>query len=487
MTRVLLGMLLGAALVPGGASAQDTGADPDGDAADGSARAAGTATPQLGQDVDGAPNLSDTEALAARLSLGTEKSLATLTWAPFFRPGDYHPGYAETRIAGFADTSGSFGFGLGWSWNGARAKLLAPIAFPKAPAPVQADLDALLRSRLREFCELAFPGRDPAATTDDASSFCNPDVVVATASDRAIGFWQRTEAAKGPPARPAPERAEPLPVPDLATRRAIDRLGEELRALKATLDAVRAGALGDAAGDLQLLVDARAKAGTSALRSVREKEIRAAAQKRLDERYDGALIPTVYGTATLFPIFLAPAIGPKDAPGAVRNGAAEPLQRVDAGASLRYFLSRNLVLQWRAGWRRERPDPARGSAMFNTGLIGMDLGYFHGTGDPDDDGFVPGWGTGVSATGFACGSADGCLTAVTSPDPEYPEKLPLDGRVLAGAFIEARRSSKLQIRFGLQLRADFVHGTIERTALEKNPTVFAILPTLAVGSSYWGL
>jgi hypothetical protein len=487
MARLALAALLSSLALPGSGYAQDGAGDPDAAASESTSVAAGTATPQLGQDVDGAPNLSDTEAIAARLALGTEKSLATLTWAPFFRAGDYHAGYAETRLAGFADTSGSFGLGLGWSWNGARAKTLPPIAFRRAPAPVQADLDALLRSRVREFCLLAFPGRDPAAATDNESSFCNPDAFPEVAAAQAVGFWQRAEAAKGQPPRVAPERAEPLPVPDAATRRAIDKLGEELRAQKGTLDALRAGALGDAAGDLQLLVDARTKAGTAALRSLREKEIKGAAQKRLEQRYDGAFIPTLYGTATFFPIFVAPAIAPKDTPGAPRDGAAEPLQRVDFGASLRYFLSRNLVLQWRAGWRRERPDPTRGSAMFNSLLGGVDFGFFRGTGEADEDGFVPGWGGGVAATLYVCGSADGCLTAVTSPDPEYPEKLPLDGRFLAGAFVEARRSSTLQIRFGLQVRADFVHGTIERTAFEKNPTVFAVLPTLAVGSSYWGL
>jgi len=431
---------------------------------------AGSAVPSVGGDVEGEPNLLDLEFVTGRVTFKSpSKVLTTLTMAPLLSP-NYDWRYAETRIGVYAETSGAFGMGVAWGYNGARNRLahstvptLAEIESPeeaakrqKKLADVSDDLDVAVKSACAIVAECA-----AAPVSDNCSRLTRG----AAGRPSALRIC-RSDAGRTVRARQLVSALDlqASATPD-QTYRAIGELRSRIRDL---IDEFASGALTSAQ-----------KADDALLKKQQ--------QKRLAEAYKGSWGVNVLGVVGFFPPVNAPPIVTATSTTPV-NVYDQVLRNVDASLAVRYYFTRYILAQLRGGNRFDRADASSSTSLDGRGYGAIDVGLFAPlVSAPDDSGFERGIGFGFTTIVYGCEVSAGCSTDPGLGDP-YPKTVPLEWRAQMTMFVEIRLLKELQFRVGADYIVDQVHGPIKGVAAAYDaPRLAHLVPSISAGSSFWGL
>ncbi|WP_437678461.1 hypothetical protein [Sorangium sp. So ce131] len=428
---------------------------------------AGAATPSVGSDIRGIPNLFDSEFAAARLTFAQpNKTTATLSVAPLLTPGLYGPWWSETRLGLLVEDSGSFAVGASWGYNLARARLAAdklPEATPEEKAPresVEQQVDASIRPLVSALCARL----DECSKAAPRSALC-----VATAETDAACKAMSAGALGAKPKElydnsKLPDAPAGLSGPDLALYSEIAQLREQIH---------------------KLIDERKSRVEAEALKAARS-AVAKFQRERLERAYTYSFGFHVLGAVGFFPRVSAPPIA-ETSGGEPEDAHAQAIRNLDVALAARLNLSRSVLLQARGGYRKVRADAFESTELAGQGYGALDAAFFVPFDSaPDDKGFQAGLGFGLSLTYYDCAAAGGCSTELGISG--YPAKLPLDWRTQATGFIELRMIKELQFRLGVEGFIEQVNGTIEGTAPDvRSPTLRGIRPTLSVGSAFWGI
>jgi hypothetical protein len=466
MNRILLG-ILGTSVFLGRAVADDGGANQAAEADRANLVSSGAAAPSPGGDIRGEPNLFDLEFLTARLTIRSpDKTLTTVTIAPFLG-SPYQPLLSEARIGIFAESSGAFGLGAAWGYNQARARL-ARSSLPRGH--VDDDKMEKLRGPLASAVQVACSvAANQGCKTGDASALCRM-------VENMNGFC----------------RQEGKSLSSVADQllQAIS-VGEVARAPQqyAAAAALPAWAVEFAQAHMQLQAarDAYDKASDEAAKKADDRSIKSSRVARLEEKYRRSVGVNVLGALGWFPLINAPPIAPKmDASAA--DAYAEHFRNADLGAAVRYYFIRTVLIQGRGGYRWDRASAIKGTEITGQYYVGFDFAAMKPFGkEPDDSGFQPGIGGGLSVLEYRCTATAGCSTELELGDP-YPKTGALDHRTQLTGFIEWRVRKEFQARLSIDVFVDKVKGRIPGTnPTDGSPRLFHTTPSLSVGSSFWGL
>jgi len=209
--------------------------------------------------------------------------------------------------------------------------------------------------------------------------------------------------------------------------------------------------------------------------------------QRLTQAYRRGIGVNLIGVLGFFPIVSAPAITPSGS-SLSQDAYHQSLRNIDATLAFRYYWNRFALVQARGGNRWDRADAFATTTLSGRGYAAVDVGLFFPLDDlPDDSGFQRGVGLGTTVVHYRCEASGGCLTDPGLGDP-YPKTLPMDWRVQSTVFVEVRLLKELQFRIGTDYFIDKVHGTITGVDASVNsPVLRHLTPSLAVGSSFWGI
>lgn len=473
-----------------------------------------TPTPVVDGDIENVPNLTDIELAVARITISAQRAQANLSVAPLLIPGRYRSVASELRLGVSADSAGAFGLGAAIGYNQPRVRLseyAADPAFceptsgasardPAASRPEVKALDAEIESTLDDLCGLVAAACDGRIEGDApcknavrdcaAPSAGSPSTKRAPAVLRLTKLLGRVELLKDAGTPPAPPKRPDRTIKDsddyVALLAAYIQEATAFQGRRAALAALRAAL--PAARDLRAR---REKAGEASVFLREEGLVEQRQLCRLDAAYLRASIVTLGASVSFFPLYLGPAVEQSPAGGEARVANAHYLRRVDATAAYRFYPTRRVSAQLRGGFRAERASASEASALLWRALAGADLGFFAPIDDaPDPTGFQRGLGVGFSGTAWFCGAEGGCVTDVGLASPYSGETgfLPLSRRIQVVGFIEWRQAAALQIRAGIEARLDSVVGALSTSdKATTSPLLTRVIPTLALGSSFWGL
>lgn len=435
---------------------------------------AGEATPSVGGNVRGEPNLFDLEFVTARLTLRSpDKTLTTVTVAPWLRP-DYNRFLSETRVGIFAESSGAFGIGVGWGYNQARDRLASTSLSTSAnqsPNEPQAKLRGPLAAAVHLVCSTAMLQNCPLG---DGSDACKAAFAVRETCKPQAGLPH--ERTLGVVADLLVSNLKPLG----------DNSAPEYYAATTPLSAPLV-AFAQSRAQLLAAITAYSSGSNDGAKKADSKDLTSARAARLERAYCHSLGVNLMFSAGWFPFVDAPSIAPKmgDPP---KEAYAERLRNVDVGAALRFHLSRQALVQARGGKRWDRTSAAIDTDITSEYYLGLDIAAIKLFSDgPDASGFQPGVGGGLSLLVYRCSAEGGCSTELELGDP-YPKTAALDHRTQITGFIEWRVRKEFQVRLSADVFVDKVKGLIPGTdATDASPRLVHVTPSVSVGSSFWGL
>ena len=418
------------------------------------------ATPSVGGSVRGEPNLYDLEFATARLTLRSpDKTLTAVTVAPFLRP-PYNRWISETRIGMFAETSGAFGLGVAWGYNQARARLASedlPTLDEKTIASAAANLRGPLAVAIQIVCVWAKAHN--TGTTDEQAVSTGIDNICQYRDSKSIG------ASASMLVSDIKNKVQALSAHHAPV---LVDVSEILPQLEAALKAYEEGnkVIGNK-GDDDLLRTSRAD--------------------RLERAYKHSFGLNVIAAVGSFPYVDAPKLSPPMG-ASTTDAYAHTFRNVDIGGAARFYVSRTFLVQVRGGRRWDRANAMEDTKLTGEYYGGLDLAAIKLFGKgPDETGFQPGIGGGLSVLEYRCSADGGCSTDLELGDP-YPKTFALDHRTQLTAFVEWRARKEFQVRLTVDAFVDKVKGQIPGTeATDASPRLIHIIPSISVGASFWGL
>jgi hypothetical protein len=459
-----------------------------------------TPTPIVDGDIENVPNLTDLELAVARLTVSSERTQANISLAPFLIPGHYKVVLSELRLGVSADSLGAFGVGMSLGYNQPRHRLTEYALDPAFCEPKQRttagpdvqSLDAEIENMLGDLCALAAAacaGAEDAACRGAVRECAQAAPADTPAVFRLLKLIRRLEALKDPGAPPSPPRA-----PDAGAKEdpAYFAALTEYMNKSATYQGRRAAftAVRLSLPIARALRERREAVGEQSDLAREQGLVSARQLCRLKAAYRMSQLVNVSASVSFFPLYFGPRITRVD--GAETELANEHyLRRFDAALAYRLYVSRLAAVQIRGGVRTERGDTSEDSPLLTRGLVGADLGFFAPLSEgPDENGFQRGVGFGLSGTAWFCGASGGCETSIGLSSPYAPGSgvLPLSRRIQVAGFVEWRQAAALQIRAGVEARMDSVVGALpEGSGAGSSPMLTRVIPTLGIGSSFWGI
>ena len=459
-------------------------ADADDGAAESKMVESGAAVPTVGGDVRGQRNSFDMEFVTTRFSLRSpDKTLTTLTVAPFLTPQyKYKWWLSETRIGVHVENSGAFGVGLAWGYNSAR-RYLADTPLDTCDTTLDKELKTSCRNSLaaqREamatavdaVCDRARTYTAQCATTSLACTKANViDQMCrnSTQTNLAVLADQLTSKLK-PPARTLNhDKPELYTGPTAADEATLPFRDAYITLTSASMQYVESSTAAKRKADDHVAMKSRAE--------------------RLTQAYAKSIGVNLYSALGGFPITDAPEIAPMagKGPGEPRDAFSRRLRNFDLGGAVRFYPARTVLLQGRGGYRWDRTAAMEGTPYTAEYYVGVDLAGMYLWSTPDQTGFQPGIGGGITALFYSCREAGGCTTELGLGD-EYPKTAPLEKRGQLSGFVEWRPYKEFQVRLTVDIIVDSVKGQIMGTRIEDvSPRLFHVVPSISVGSSFWRL
>jgi hypothetical protein len=216
--------------------------------------------------------------------------------------------------------------------------------------------------------------------------------------------------------------------------------------------------------------------------------IKGAARARMKRAYGNAFAVRVFGGADVFPYVSGPKVAVEDdaMPGAPATEPAKPpvphvLSSWNAGASVGFFTSRDFRVWLTGSFARARKEPSVEALSSRLG-VGVDVAGNIGIGEIDADGFQPGFVVGGFATLQRCLESVGCDEVVAG----YADPLKTSRITTAGAFIDVRSSTKVQLRLGLPVTV-FRLASAPDPASDTSRTAWGFAPTVSLTVASWVL
>lgn len=436
------------------------------------------AVPSIGGDVRGQPNLFDFEYVTARLTIRSpDKTLTGVTFAPFLT-SDYNPWISEIRFGTFVESSGAFGLGTAWGYSQARRDLSTE-PLPTLGSLQKCDLQKIQQEQAKRRGVLAAAVHVACAQLRDYVPHCSLGV---PGECEIISDADAACKGKTGPVNLAPLANQLISKLAILTPPVASDIYAPVDLDSRLADLIQTSRL------LRVARDEYEMRSDEVIKALDDKLIKDKRAERLERAYRHSVGFNLLGAVGWFPIVEAPDIAPMMSTDPPRNVFENHVRNVDVSAAARVYGSRNQLVQLRGGYRWERVDPVVGTELTSEYYVGLDLAAMKLLSQgPDESGFQPGIGGGVTLLLYRCVEERGCKTELELGD-QYPKAAALEHRTQLTAFVEWRLRKEFQVRLSVDVFVDKGKDQIPGTnPSETSPRLTHMVPSLSVGSSFWGL